>query len=180
MAWAVGGGIGVAGQGRRANWHWARGPARIPFRDETRRSVHVTTPSFNQTSVRHYAPGRQGSSSWVTGCTAGSDQVPDCYWKRSPSTRGDGRGHPLPRGRRRRGERRTRDDVLAHLTVKASSAEVRGGSGPPVVVAFLGDNIYDEGLPTAPSETDVEKLAGQVQGPAGPPQCPGRLPPRQS
>jgi hypothetical protein len=31
-----------------------------------------------------------------------------------------------------------------------------------VYVAFLGDNIYERGLPTEPSEEDLEKLAGQV------------------
>jgi hypothetical protein len=65
-----------------------------------------------------------------------------------------------------------RDDVLAHLTLNIDS-EVHGGSGPPVVVAFLGDNIYDEGLPTAPSATDVEKLAGQVRALPGRPNVEG-------
>jgi hypothetical protein len=54
-----------------------------------------------------------------------------------------------------------RADVLAHLSDDIS-ALTRNGGGPPVVVTFLGDNIYDEGLPLEPSEEDLEKLAGQV------------------
>jgi len=53
-----------------------------------------------------------------------------------------------------------RADVLAHL-----SAQIREAARNPdrvVLVAFLGDNIYDEGLPTEPSREDLEKLDGQV------------------
>jgi len=54
-----------------------------------------------------------------------------------------------------------RDDVLTHLSSQLRDA---GGGTPdhPVLVAFLGDNIYDEGLPTEPSREDLEKLDGQV------------------
>jgi hypothetical protein len=54
-----------------------------------------------------------------------------------------------------------RADILAHLATEIGGV-ARGGSGPPVLVAFLGDNIYDEGLPTEPSEKDLAKLNGQV------------------
>lgn len=51
--------------------------------------------------------------------------------------------------------------VLEHLSADVESV-ARHGAGPPVVVAFLGDNIYDEGAPEVSTEEDVEKLAGQV------------------
>jgi hypothetical protein len=54
-----------------------------------------------------------------------------------------------------------RDDVLSHLE-QDIEAVARGGSGARVVVAFLGDNIYDEGLPLEPSDEDMEKLEGQI------------------
>jgi hypothetical protein len=41
-------------------------------------------------------------------------------------------------------------------------AVARGGAGPPVVVAFLGDNIYDQGAPVERSADDVAKLEGQA------------------
>jgi hypothetical protein len=55
-----------------------------------------------------------------------------------------------------------REAVLAHLATDIEAA-ARGGAGPPVVVAFLGDNIYDEGAPAEQTEEDLEKLAGQVR-----------------
>jgi hypothetical protein len=54
-----------------------------------------------------------------------------------------------------------RDDVLAHLSEQIEGA-VRAAPDRPVLVAFLGDNVYDEGLPTEPSPEDLEKLDGQV------------------
>jgi hypothetical protein len=54
-----------------------------------------------------------------------------------------------------------REDVLTHLSRDIDSVSEAPGA-PPVVVAFLGDNIYEEGLPTEPSEEDLQKLAGQV------------------
>jgi hypothetical protein len=54
-----------------------------------------------------------------------------------------------------------RDTVLAHLRSDIESV-ARDGAGPPVVVVFLGDNVYDEGAPLEHTEEDVEKLAGQV------------------
>jgi len=54
-----------------------------------------------------------------------------------------------------------RDAVLAHLRADID-AVARAGAGPPVVVAFLGDNIYDEGAPAEHTPADVEKLSGQV------------------
>jgi len=54
-----------------------------------------------------------------------------------------------------------RDAVLAHLGSDID-AVARDGAGPPVVVAFLGDNIYDEGAPLVRTAEDSEKLAGQV------------------
>jgi len=54
-----------------------------------------------------------------------------------------------------------RAEVLAHLSTQIGAA-ARGGFGPPVLVAFLGDNIYDEGLSTEPSPEDLEKLDGQI------------------
>ncbi|MGD2046137.1 MAG: metallophosphoesterase [Gemmatimonadota bacterium] len=54
-----------------------------------------------------------------------------------------------------------RADVLADLTRDIDA--VTGEGSPPVVVAFLGDNVYDAGLPTEPSEEDLDKLTGQVQ-----------------
>lgn len=55
-----------------------------------------------------------------------------------------------------------RTDVLAQL---AGDLDARLAETPsaPVMVAFLGDNIYDDGLPTEPSEEDLEKLRGQVE-----------------
>jgi len=54
-----------------------------------------------------------------------------------------------------------RADVLAHLSAQIET--VAGAvSSPPVLVAFLGDNIYDEGLPSEPSDEDLEKLDGQI------------------
>jgi hypothetical protein len=55
-----------------------------------------------------------------------------------------------------------RDDVLRHLRANIDSIAA-GTSAPQVLVAFLGDNIYDEGLPAEPSEEDLLKLGGQVQ-----------------
>jgi hypothetical protein len=54
-----------------------------------------------------------------------------------------------------------RDAVLAHLAADIE-AVARDGAGPPVVVAFLGDNIYDDGATALAAPADVEKLAGQV------------------
>jgi hypothetical protein len=54
-----------------------------------------------------------------------------------------------------------REEVLAHLSAQLESV-AGDGEGPPVVVAFLGDNIYDAGLPRRPSDEDVAKLSGQV------------------
>jgi len=53
-----------------------------------------------------------------------------------------------------------RSDVLGHLTVDIEA--VAGDGAVPALVAFLGDNIYDEGLPTEPSPEDLDKLTGQV------------------
>jgi hypothetical protein len=53
-----------------------------------------------------------------------------------------------------------RDDVLTHLSAQIQDAART--TQRPVLVAFLGDNIYDEGLPTEPSREDLEKLDGQV------------------
>ncbi len=53
-----------------------------------------------------------------------------------------------------------RDDVLAHLDESIGLAERAGTAA--IHVAFLGDNIYDAGLPTRPSEEDLEKLSGQI------------------
>jgi len=54
-----------------------------------------------------------------------------------------------------------REAVLERL--RADIASVAGdGAGPPVVVAFLGDNVYDEGAQPNPSEEDLEKLSEQV------------------
>ena len=54
-----------------------------------------------------------------------------------------------------------REAVLAHLQADVESA-ARAGSGPPVVVTFLGDNIYDDGATIERLPEDVERLAGQV------------------
>jgi hypothetical protein len=54
-----------------------------------------------------------------------------------------------------------REAVLAHLHQSVDSV-ARGGQGPPVVVVFLGDNIYEEGVPEEPSSEDLRKLSGQV------------------
>jgi len=53
-----------------------------------------------------------------------------------------------------------RADVLAHLSAQIGDAARTPGR--PVLVAFLGDNIYDQGLPTEPSREDLQKLNGQV------------------
>jgi len=55
-----------------------------------------------------------------------------------------------------------RDAVLAGLSADIDSV-ARAGQGPPVLVVFLGDNIYVEGAPERPSEDDLRKLSGQVQ-----------------
>lgn len=55
-----------------------------------------------------------------------------------------------------------RADVLAHLSGDIQSVST-GATVPDVLVAFLGDNIYDEGLPYEPTEEDLDKLSGQVQ-----------------
>jgi hypothetical protein len=54
-----------------------------------------------------------------------------------------------------------RDAVLAHLSQDIDAA-ARGGEGPPVLVAFLGDNIYEEGATPDPAPEDLRKLSGQV------------------
>lgn len=54
-----------------------------------------------------------------------------------------------------------REAVLTHLRASIEGV-ARDGAGPPVVVAFLGDNIYDEGAPVEQLPGDVEKLVGQV------------------
>lgn len=56
---------------------------------------------------------------------------------------------------------RERDDVLAHLAGDIDSVAALPDA-PPVVVTFLGDNIYDEGLSTDPSAEDLQKLGGQI------------------
>jgi hypothetical protein len=53
-----------------------------------------------------------------------------------------------------------RDDVLAHLDETIGSAA--RSLDVPLYLAFLGDNIYNEGLPTEPSEEDLAKLSGQI------------------
>lgn len=53
-----------------------------------------------------------------------------------------------------------RTDVLAHLSAQIQDAARTPAR--PVLVAFLGDNIYDQGLPAEPSREDLEKLDGQV------------------
>lgn len=53
-----------------------------------------------------------------------------------------------------------RADVLSHLGRDLGSTG--SGASTPVYVAFLGDNIYDMGLPSEPSEEDLENLGGQV------------------
>ena len=55
-----------------------------------------------------------------------------------------------------------RDAVLDHLSREIESV-VGLGSGARVIVAFLGDNLYDAGLPSAPSDEDLEKLGAQVR-----------------
>jgi hypothetical protein len=65
-----------------------------------------------------------------------------------------------------------RDAVLDHLRADVRSV-ARDGAGPPVVVAFLGDNIYDEGAPLEQTDEDVEKLAGQVLALAAAPNVQG-------
>jgi len=55
-----------------------------------------------------------------------------------------------------------RDAVLTHLRQDIESVS-RLLASPPITVAFLGDNVYDQGLPTDPTEEDTEKLAGQVR-----------------
>ena len=54
-----------------------------------------------------------------------------------------------------------RRDVLVHLAENIS-AVAADGSGPPVVVAFLGDNIYDDGVREEFVNEDVAKLRGQI------------------
>jgi len=54
-----------------------------------------------------------------------------------------------------------RRDVLVHLAENISSVAA-DGSGPPVMVAFLGDNIYDDGVRAEFVNEDVEKLRGQI------------------
>lgn len=54
-----------------------------------------------------------------------------------------------------------REAVLTHLHADVQGV-ARDGAGPPVVVTFLGDNIYDEGAPLEQLPGDVEKLVGQV------------------
>jgi len=54
-----------------------------------------------------------------------------------------------------------RRDVLVHLAENISTVAA-DGSGPPVVVAFLGDNIYDDGVRPEFVDEDVEKLRGQI------------------
>jgi len=54
-----------------------------------------------------------------------------------------------------------RRDVLTHLSAQIE-ATAGAASEPEVLVTFLGDNIYDEGLPLEPSEEDLAKLDGQV------------------
>ena len=57
--------------------------------------------------------------------------------------------------------------VLEHLS--ADVEELAGEGGPPVLVAFLGDNIYDDGAPADPSASDLERLSGQIRAiPAAP------------
>jgi hypothetical protein len=61
-----------------------------------------------------------------------------------------------------------RQAVLEHLRDDIE-AVARHGAGPPVVVVFLGDNVYDDGAPADPNERDLERLAGQVAAiPAAP------------
>jgi hypothetical protein len=55
-----------------------------------------------------------------------------------------------------------RGDVLGHLRRDIDSI-ARAGDGPPIVVAFLGDNIYERGATEGPSDADLEKLGGQVR-----------------
>ncbi len=55
-----------------------------------------------------------------------------------------------------------RDDVLAHLSADIE-AVARAGAGPPVVVAFLGDNVYERGATAEPTPAELEKLGGQVR-----------------
>ena len=54
-----------------------------------------------------------------------------------------------------------RDAVIEHLRTNLEGV-ARDGTGPPVVVAFLGDNIYEEGAPVERLPEDEEKLLGQV------------------
>jgi hypothetical protein len=54
-----------------------------------------------------------------------------------------------------------REAVLTHLRADIESV-TREGSSPPVIVSFLGDNIYDNGATVERLPADVEKLAGQV------------------
>jgi len=55
-----------------------------------------------------------------------------------------------------------RDDVLEHLRLDIDSVASEG-RGPPIVVAFLGDNVYERGATVDPSPADLEKLGGQVR-----------------
>jgi hypothetical protein len=54
-----------------------------------------------------------------------------------------------------------RDAVLASLT-RDIQAVAQDGQGPPVLVAFLGDNIYDRGATETPDEADLRKLSEQI------------------
>jgi len=65
-----------------------------------------------------------------------------------------------------------RQAVLQYLAADVE-AVARDGAGPPVVVAFLGDNIYDEGATLERTEEDFEKLAGQVLALGGAPNVRG-------
>jgi Calcineurin-like phosphoesterase len=51
--------------------------------------------------------------------------------------------------------------VLAHLTENVT-ATADGGAGPPVVVVYLGDNIYEEGVRPDHVEEDTDELRAQI------------------
>lgn len=55
-----------------------------------------------------------------------------------------------------------RGDVLEHLRRDIDSV-AHAGAGRPVVVAFLGDNVYERGATADPTATDLDKLGGQVR-----------------
>lgn len=69
-----------------------------------------------------------------------------------------------------------RTAVLEHLRGNID-AVARDGAGPPVLVAFLGDNIYDEGAPIEPTESDRAKLSEQVLAMGSAPNVQGVLVP---